>query len=388
MKGKKPMKKDKKVLTKWMYWFSLVLALIVVYKILDSFSALSLWISNLFSILYPFIIGIIIAYILYIPSRKLEGLYGKVKFIKKKSRLLSVLTVYILLILVCVIAFRFLIPAIMNSFQDLVDNLQSYYNNIKETIMLLPEDSIFKSENIINAINELGNFKIEDYIDLDKITQYAQGVISFASGIFNIFVSLVVSIYLLLERSQIVAFFKKLVGSMSSRETYKNVGKYFNRTNEIFCKFLASQFLDAIVVGVLASIAMSIMKVKYAVLLGLFIGLFNMIPYFGAIIAVVISIIITILTGGLSKAVEMAIVVIILQQVDANIINPKIVGESLKMSPLLVIFSVTIGGAYFEILGMFLAVPIAAVIKLLICDFIDYNYKKKERLNKLTNTSE
>lgn len=379
------MKKDKKILTKWMYWFSLVFSLIVVYKILDSFSALGSWVSNLFSILTPFIIGIIIAYILYIPSRKLEGFYSKAKFIRKKARVLSVLTVYILVIIFCVIACRFLIPAIINSFQDLVNNFQNYYVSIRERIMELPEDSILKSERVITAINELNNFKIEEYVNLDRITQYAQGVLSFASGIFDIFVSIVVSVYLLLERKDIVGFFKKMLESIFSNDVYKNIGRYFHRTNEIFCKFLASQFLDAIVVGVLASIAMSIMGVKYAIMLGLFIGLFNMIPYFGAIIAVVISIFITILTGGLSKAIEMAVVVIILQQVDANIINPKIVGESLKMSPLLVIFSVTIGGAYFKILGMFLAVPIAAVLKLLLCDFIEYKYQKREKLNKLTN---
>ena len=96
-----------------------------------------------------------------------------------------------------------------------------------------------------------------------------------------------------------------------------------------------------------------------------------MIPYFGAIIGVGISVLITILTGGISQAIWMAIVVIILQQIDANIINPKIVGNSLKISPLLVIFAVTIGGAYFGILGMFLAVPFITVIKLLVCDIIE-----------------
>lgn len=382
------MKKDKKVLTKWMYWFSLAFALIVVYKIFDSFSSISIWISNFLSILTPFIVGIIIAYILYIPSRKLESIYNKIKFIRKKSRLLSVLTIYILAIILCIIAIRFLVPAIINSFQDLVNNFQTYYISIKEKIMSLPEDSILKSENIMNVINQLNNFKIEDYINFDRITQYAQGVLSFASGIFDIFVSMVVSIYLLLERKDIVAFFRKMLGSMFNKDVYQNIGRYFHRTNEIFCKFIASQFLDAIVVGVLTSIAMSIMGIKYAVMLGLFIGIFNMIPYFGAIIGVAISIFITILTGGLSKAIEMAIVVIILQQIDANIINPKIVGESLKMSPLIVIFSVTVGGAYFGILGMFLAVPVAAVFKLLLCDLIEYNYQKKEKVNKLTNTPE
>jgi len=126
---------------------------------------------------------------------------------------------------------------------------------------------------------------------------------------------------------------------------------------------------------------MSVLKVKYAVLLGFMIGLFNLIPYLGAIVAVAIAIIITLLTGGISKAIWMAAIVIIIQQIDANIINPKITGTSLKISPILIIFSVTIIGAYFGVIGMFLAVPIVAIIKLMISDYIKYKEEVKE--NKL-----
>ena len=120
------------------------------------------------------------------------------------------------------------------------------------------------------------------------------------------------------------------------------------------------------------------MKVKFAPLLGFFIGLFNMIPYIGAIIAVTISAIITLITGGVYQTIWMLLIVIILQQIDANIINPKIVGQSLKISPLLVIFAVTVGGAYFGILGMFLAVPVIAVIKIVIEDYVDYKLAVKK----------
>ena len=101
-----------------------------------------------------------------------------------------------------------------------------------------------------------------------------------------------------------------------------------------------------------------------------------MIPYFGAIIAVGAAIIITIFTGGIGQAALMAVIVIILQQIDANIINPKIIGDSLSISPLLVIFAVTVGGAYFGVLGMFLAVPVFTVIKLLIEEYIEYKSEK------------
>ena len=153
-----------------------------------------------------------------------------------------------------------------------------------------------------------------------------------------------------------------------------------------FCDILLVMLIIiAIVVGILTSVAMWIMGIKYAPLLGFMIGLFNMIPYVGAIIAVVISVLITILTGGLTQAFWMLFVVIILQQIDANIINPKIVGKSLEISPLLVLFAVTFGGAYFGILGMFLAVPVIAVIKILIDDYIKYKeiLKLKNKKNEI-----
>ena len=136
--------------------------------------------------------------------------------------------------------------------------------------------------------------------------------------------------------------------------------------------------MDAVIVGILTTIAMSLMGVRYAPLLGFLIGLFNMIPYIGAIIAVFIAGLITLITGGLYQTIWMLIVVIILQQIDANIINPRIVGHNLKISPLLVIFAITIGGAYFGILGMFLAVPIVAVIKIITEDYIDYKLAVKK----------
>ena len=129
------------------------------------------------------------------------------------------------------------------------------------------------------------------------------------------------------------------------------------------------------------SIAMSIMGVKYAVLLGFMIGIFNLIPYVGAIVGVAVALLITLLTGGLSQTIWTGIVVIILQQIDANVINPKIVGSSLRLSPLLVIFAITIGGAYFGIFGMFLAVPVATVLKIFVSEYLNFKNKSKVELN-------
>ena len=162
------------------------------------------------------------------------------------------------------------------------------------------------------------------------------------------------------------------------KRTFINIGKYVNSTNQIFFKFIVSQFLDAIVVGTILTIAFSIMGIKYAPLLGFTVGLFNMIPYFGAIIGVAVSALITFISGGLAQTIWMTIVAIVLQQIDANIINPKILGNSLKVSPLIVIAAVTIGGAYFGVLGMFLAVPVAAALKIVVMDLIEFKLEKKK----------
>lgn len=368
------MKEKKNIWTKCLYWFIFAVAVISVYKTLDNFNEIGNWFKNFFDIIMPFLIGILIAYLLYIPARKIENKIkkNKMEIISKKARGISVFIVYVLAISGIALIIRFIIPAIAQSVMDLINNFQNYYNLLLEKYNNLPEESIIKSKEVAVAIDQLKTIDFTQYINMSKLTEYAKGVINIASGIFDAFVALIVSIYILAERTQIRDFIKKLNYAIFGKKTAKSINKYFERTNDIFLKFLGSQFLDAIVVAILVSIAMGIMRVKYAVLLGFMIGLFNMIPYFGAIIAVVISFIITILTGGIPKAIIMVIIVTILQQIDANIINPKIVGESLKISPLLVIFAVTLGGAYFGVLGMFLAVPIVAVMKILVMDYIEY----------------
>lgn len=365
---------------KWLYWFFLGVAIIAVYKTLDNFTSIMSEVRRFFSVIGAFLSGILIAYLLYVPCNSLEQKCkkNKNKFVKKKARGLSILVVYLIALLLIVLLFRFILPVVTASVMDLADNAQKYYETALRNYNKIPEDNILKTEVINETIQNIKNIDIKQYFAFDKILNYVMSALSAVTSLFDIFVAVIVSIYILLERTEIVKFFKKLAGATFSENTYKNIERYFNKTNQVFFKFLASQFMDAIVVGILVTVALSIMGVKYAPLLGFLIGLFNMIPYFGAIIAVAISAVITLVTGGLSKAIWMLIVVIILQQIDANIINPKIVGKSLKISPLLVIFAVLIGGAYFGIIGMFLAVPIMTVLKIIVEDYVDLRNRSKK----------
>lgn len=368
----------KKKFSKWMYYFLLAVAIIIVYKFFDNFTAIGETIGNFFGVIKPFFAGALLAYLLYIPASRIEKKLtkSKRKFLKHKSRGLSVLITYILAILVIILLVNVILPVVLESVMELVNNFQWYWNTAIEKLNALPEDSILKSQQAEDVIKNVGeaiqNIDLKQYINTEKITGYVKSALGVASGIFNIFVSIVVSVYILLQRNQIINFFEKLTMAIFDKKTCDKIEKYIDSTNKIFFKFISSQLIDAIIVGILVTIAMSIIGVKYSVLLGFMIGLFNIIPYFGAIIAVAISILITVITGGISKALIMAIVVIILQQIDSNIINPKIIGNSLEISPLLVIFAVTVGGAYFGVLGMFLAVPVVAVLKIVVNDWIEF----------------
>ncbi len=367
---------------KWMYWFTLAVAIILVYNLFDNIEGVSAFFGRLGDILSPFFGGILIAYILYMPVKKFESIFtkSKMKLIRKKSRGLSIITVFLIIISLIVIASNIIFPILTESITDFALNFETYYKEALSSYEKLPSDSILKSEEIQNVVDEIQNINIFEYINFDNVMKYAQDAINAVTGIVDIFIAIIVSIFILLQRTRIIGAIKRLINAIFEERTYKNLNKIFNNSNQVFFRFLAGQFLDAIVVGILTTIVMTIMGVEYAPLLGFLIGIFNMIPYVGAIIAVALSALITIVTGGLSQAVWMLIVVTIVQQIDANIINPKIIGNSLKISPLVVIFAITVGGAYFGILGMFLSVPVCAVFLIIIDDYIEYkNLLKKQK---------
>lgn len=368
---------------RWLFWFSFAVAAIVVYKTIDSVGIIFSFFGNFFSILMPFLMAVLMAYILYIPCKKLEKLIEKCKFnfIKKHARGLSVLLVYAFLVLLIFVIFNFIIPTVRESVMDLASNVPNYYNMAVNYVENIDEDSILYQLNLNEYIKKIEQINLSEeigkYISPDNILEYIKGIAGSIGIVFDLFVTVVVSIYMLLERSDIKSFLQNLSKAVCDKKTDEMIRRYYRKTNSIFFSYIAGQLLDAFVIGIITSIAMSIMHVKYAVLLGFLIGLFNIIPYFGAIVAVAFSIIVTIFTGGFAQAIWVAIVVIVLQQIDANIINPKILGNSLNLSPILVIFAVTVGGSYFGVLGMFLGVPIVAFIKLIVEDFIEIKTKKK-----------
>lgn len=378
---------NKKEWKKWLYWFSFAVAVIAVFKVISSVSSIFGIFGNFFQVIMPFFMAMLLAYILYMPCRGIENALktSKVKFLDKHSRGLSVFFTYLITFLVIFIVINFVIPNVVTSVKDLISNIPNYYNSALEYLDNLEEDSLLSKLKINDYIRELQEIdiltEVIKWIDLENINSYIQGIVGATKFVFDLFVTVVVSVYMLLERNDIKSFLINLSGAIFSKKTNESISRYFKQTNSIFFSYISGQIIDAVIVGFIIGIALSIMKVKYGILLGFLIGVFNVIPYFGAIFGVALTIIITIFTGGIAKAIAVGVVIILLQQIDANVINPRILGTSLNLSPILVIFSVSVGGSYFGVLGMFLGVPAIAFIKLLVTDFIEYRSKKKFELD-------
>ena len=356
----------------WFLAFLFVSGVIVVYKTVDNFNFIFDYIGKIISSLSPFITGFIIAYLLNTPIKKLQALISKSKsrFLQNHSKGISITAIYLLLLVAVTVILRLIVPAISKNLYDLYLNIPKYLNDILQKISELQKRFDIS---IIHFDKESATTAIQSFIknfNFSEVGKYAQGVISLTSGVIATFISIIISVYMLADKQLIAASAKRLLKLFLPREKVEKFSEYAARTNDIFSKYIFSIVMDGLIIGILSTILLSLLKVKYSIVLGLIMGVLSLIPYFGAIIAVAFCIIITLLTGGLLQAIWVAVTLIVLQQIDGNFIGPKIMGNMLEARPLLIIFAVTLGGGLFGIWGMLLSVPVVMVIKMLLEDLI------------------
>ena len=167
------MQKETKEWKKCIPWLILVIIAICIYKLLDNFGEITEWLAGLIKILMPFIMALIVAYLFYVPCKKLEALFRKtkIKLINKKARWLSIFIVYLIAILVIIGIVKFVVPSVYESVMELANALPGYYNAAMETISDLPEDSAINKESLNSIIEGLNSIKIQDFLNLEKITK-------------------------------------------------------------------------------------------------------------------------------------------------------------------------------------------------------------------------
>ncbi len=363
----------------WVLAFLFITGIIIIYKTVDNFNFIFGYAGKILSALGPFISGFIIAYLLNLPIKRFRSFIEKSKsaFVKRHAKAISITSVYSVAIILIIIVLRLIIPAIYENLMDLYYNIPFYYDLLVQRIADFQER--FGIElielNKQNAIDTMQTFLKS--IRLSEFGKAAQGVINLTSGVISSFIAIIISIYILVDKELLSRGIKRVFKALLPQKNILGFIELATRVNDIFSKYIFSILLDGVIIGILSTVVMLLLKVKYAPVLGLMIGIFNLIPYFGAIIAGVVSVVVTLLTGGVMQAIWTGVALLVIQQIDGNFIGPKIMGNMLKSRPLLIILAVTVGGNLFGVWGMILSVPVAMVLKMLFTELLIAKEEKK-----------
>ncbi|MCL2001842.1 AI-2E family transporter [Candidatus Saccharibacteria bacterium] len=360
-----------------MPFFVLAVALVIIFKTLENLSGIGTAVGHFFRVLSPFLLSILIFYFLYKPCIKLEGLFAKSKraFFQKRARFFSVIIVYLLLTASLILIGALVFPILVNSIIDFANHIPAYLQTLADGV-----DYLFANNALIdlNIQESIANFTNRFFSDSSNIEHIGRGVISVGTGIFNIVIAVIVSLYIMLERDRIAQFFGNLSKAIFKEKTRGHLTRYLSQVNKVLFTFIASKGIDSLINFFAVTTILLLLGVPYALLFGIISGIANFIPFLGSLFAVLFISVMTFITGGPTQALWALGFLLIFQQMDANFIEPRIMGYSLKISPILVIFAVVVGGAYFGIAGMFLAVPVMVIIKQITLEYISLNLKKKE----------
>lgn len=364
-----------KKLSMWITAFFFVMAVIVFRELLTSLPSIWNWLKRFISILSPFIAGFAVAFVLYVPCVKIESFLKKTKpgsFLHKHARGISILTVYVLGLAVISVILALILPWIVQSIINLYDNREAYYAKIAEFVESHCDENGtlfgFEPSSITEAV------KIEKYltrINFDQLSHVANGVYQAGSAVIEVILAVFSSIYMLSSRENLIHSVGRFLAIFTSRRNVSRLHKYLSKISGIFYTYIYSALIDALIVAVSCTVAFLIIGVDYAPLFGVAVGLANLVPYFGAIIIGIVVCLFVSVTNGLLSAAIVAMTVLVIQQIDCNILQPKIIGNNVGIQPLYTLMAITVGGGLFGFIGILLGVPIAATIQLIVSDLLD-----------------
>jgi predicted PurR-regulated permease PerM len=354
-------------------------AVIIVYRVVGEFSYFFRMASRLWGIVTPFFYGFLLAYIINIPYGSTQKLLAKIKwrFFRRIYKPLSLIITLILFAAALLSALYLVIPYIYRSVSSFIANLPVYYEStlgLVDAINNLEFPGIYISvETILERLREaLAN------LSLDNLLSSANALLAVPSAMFTAFLALISSIYILIEKDKFKKFLCRLLQAFIPAGACGAIIEYTGKLNGNFKRYIRVQTIDGLILGTIAGIELYILGSPFALILGIMLGVLNYIPYFGSIIGSAIAVVAVAFTQGLTVAAIAAAVLLITQQIDGNIIQPKLMGKSFSFSPLLVIISVTAGGAFAGIFGMIAAIPIAAVLKDIL-ENITAHYERKKQ---------
>ena len=350
--------------------FAALLTGILIY--LDRIGAV---ISFTIDTLSPFFVGGALAFIQLPIDRKLNEILNVTLFRKKPgakaARILSALISVALLLFFIALFFAILFPQVYSSIESLITQISRVVNEndtaINDALIrfgLVTEDAASLNTSWQNLLGYATNY-INVLISL-LLTSYNM----FYQFIFGLFIGLIVSIYLLLDRERLARQSKKLCYAFMKPDSCETLFYWMRRANRIFAGFTTGKIIDSAIVGVITYVFMLIAGLEYSVLISVVIGVTNILPFFGPFIGAIPSILILLIVNPMS-ALKFAIFILILQQVDGNIIGPKILGDYTGITPLLTMAAIILGSAFFGFVGLLVSVPVCSVLYAILKTVID-----------------
>ena len=340
------------------------------------------------AILKPVIIGFIIAYLLFPMLERLEGLLQKIKPLKKKKsvRGLAVALQGVIILVGLFIIVSLLVSVITKqaraaNSEDIIEGIKTYANSInelyRELIDRLDKLNINSAEiksSVDTFTNNLGKYMLNLSSQLGSLAN------NLKDGLATAFFALIFSIYFLLDMPKLKKYWGRVLGIILPEKVKTTLDTLIKDADKVFSGYIRGQAIDAFMVGVVVSIVFSIIGIQYAIVIGLLIGLGNLIPYMGPIVGYSSIVIVGIATSDYKSMVIAAIALLIIQAIDGNLIYPKLLSTSVNIHPMIVIISLTVGASIGGLVGMIVAVPTGALVKVWFERLI--NIAEKRNVNK------
>ena len=364
-----------------MYAFLVICASILLYLGISQINSIKASVNDFIGTLQPFIIGGALAYLLNFILKFYEDYILSHKTFKrlKKSgkRGIGLLLTYITATIITYLFIQFVLPQLLDSIIGLVNNIPQYLNDLTKVT-----NDIFDNLNLqpeyISLITDKFGEAITYIITLisNLVPVIGNFIVGATSSILNIIIGIIISIYILIDKEKFMALGKKIVYALCSEEKAKFILRLATQSNMTFSRFIGGKILDSFIIGLLTFVILTIFKMPYILLISVIVGVTNIIPFFGPFIGGIPAAIIILFVSPI-QALWFVVIIIVIQQIDGNIIGPKILGDSIGISAFWILFSLLVAAKFMGFVGMIIGVPLFAIFNSKIKEIVEERLRKK-----------
>lgn len=373
---------NRKYLTVCLYAIIVVLASVLIIKTVIDWDNVVRHAKSALSVLSPFLWGAFIAFLINPLVKLFDKLFGKIKPLKKRGKprkFLSLLLSYLLVVALVVLMFVYLLPQIGTSITEIVNQVPGWITKINEGLMKFETDHPDFDYDIVNEfLNNITPQLMEfsKRVVTDVVPMIFTTSISVVKGLLNVLIAFIVSVYMVSDKKLLARGFKRVLYSVASEKAGDVIMETLRECYHIFSQFVLGKTVDSFIIGWICFFLMTILRLPFTPIVSLIVGITNMIPYFGPFIGAVPGIVLILMVDPI-QAIIFTVLIIVIQQFDGLYLGPRILGETVGLRPLWIIFAITVGGSIGGVVGMFLGVPVVAVLAYLADKLLTRLVKKK-----------